>query len=176
MWRALSRSAAAWSAAAPPPRHHAGQLRRASSSSSSAAASANARPADANAARLLAQPDPFVSPAPFSHAQKHKGGWARRGRGMLRQLDEEHQGKRLRRAKFALQDYRPGDVLRVTYRPSLTGGGSTSFQGMCIGRYNRGAMRSVMLRNVVEGVPVEMRFQLLRCCCCSCCCCCCCSC
>ena len=52
-------------------------------------------------------------------------------------------------------------MVKVTYFESMTCKTESSFQGIVMGVYKKGVMRSVELRNVVDGVPVEIRFPLL---------------
>lgn len=95
---------------------------------------------------------------------------------------------RTSRMKYTEPDVHTGDVVKVSYWESMIcktessfqgvdglsfttsslypGEGTTThfvgcFAGIVIGMYSKGIMRSIQLRNVVDGVPVELRIPLL---------------
>ena len=97
---------------------------------------------------------------------------------------------RTSRMKYTEPDVHTGDVVKVSYWESMICKTESSFQGVdglsfttsslypgegttthfvgcfagagiVIGMYSKGIMRSIQLRNVVDGVPVELRIPLL---------------
>ena len=65
------------------------------------------------------------------------------------------------RRKYELPEINSGDVVKVTFMESMTDKTETSFQGIVLGKFNKGVMSAIELRNVVDGVPIELRIPLL---------------
>lgn len=76
-------------------------------------------------------------------------------------MEKEQIEKRRARTKYELQSIETGDILKVTYYESMTSKTEASFQGIVIGKFGKGIMESVELRNMVDGVEAEMRIPLL---------------
>jgi large subunit ribosomal protein L19 len=54
----------------------------------------------------------------------------------------------------------PGSILAVTRADPYSKSGESRFVGICIARHNKGVGSNFILRNVVNGVAVEVRFEL----------------
>ena len=54
----------------------------------------------------------------------------------------------------------PGSILAVTRTDPYSKSGETRFVGICIARHNKGLGSNFILRNVVNGIAVEVRFEL----------------
>jgi large subunit ribosomal protein L19 len=63
----------------------------------------------------------------------------------------------LRKSKTRIK---PGDVVLVESYTSRTKGTTTRFMGICIALYRKGIDTSILLRNIIERVGVEMRFPV----------------
>ena len=77
------------------------------------------------------------------------------------ELEQEQVELRTSRAKYTMPALESGDIAKVTYYDNMTDKKEASFQGIVLGVFNKGVMRSIELRNVVDGGPVEIRFPLL---------------
>lgn len=89
----------------------------------------------------------------------------RRSTALIKALNREeslrmvHEGRAVFPAK--IPDPRSGDIIRVTYVPSLAEAAvRLCFTGICMAVRNNGVGSTVVLRNVVDGVPVERGFPM----------------
>ena len=77
---------------------------------------------------------------------------------LLRYLELADIEKKQQVAKIPF--FTSGSYLAVTRSDSLSPTGKTRFVGICIARRNRGLGSTFILRNVINGFPVEMTFEL----------------
>ena len=77
---------------------------------------------------------------------------------LLRYLELSDIEKKQQVAKIPF--FTSGSYLAVTRSDSLSPTGKTRFVGICIAKRNRGLGSTFILRNVINGFPVEMTFEL----------------
>ena len=65
-----------------------------------------------------------------------------------------------RRSKAHIPFFTPGSYLSVTRADPYSPSGETKFVGICIARRNNGLGSTFILRNVINGMGVEMMFEL----------------
>lgn len=65
-----------------------------------------------------------------------------------------------RRTILDIPEFYVGSILAVTHSDIHAPGKSNRFVGICIYRQGSGLRASFMLRNVVDGQPVEMDYDL----------------
>ncbi|KAM5164301.1 large ribosomal subunit protein bL19m [Mantella aurantiaca] len=65
-----------------------------------------------------------------------------------------------RRSTFTIPEFYVGSILAVTMSDPLAGGKLHRFVGICIQRSGHGVGATFVLRNVIEGQGVEMRYDL----------------
>jgi ribosomal protein L19 len=102
----------------------------------------------------------------FKEGQNNKPkNYAKHGAHLMHVLEREQIEKReakfLERCGVPWESISTGDVVSVTYYESLTLNTVSTFKGIVIGKFNHGVMKSVALRNTIEGVEAEMRIPLL---------------
>lgn len=78
------------------------------------------------------------------------------GTDLLRALRLEEMAQR---RPEGVPEFHAGSILRVTYRNSASDRRPRSFVGLCVAKSSRMLGSSFTLRNVVEGTPVEVRFD-----------------
>lgn len=65
-----------------------------------------------------------------------------------------------RRANFEVPEFYVGSVLAVTYSDKHAPGKTSRFLGICIARKGTGLRASFVLRNIVDGLGVEINFEM----------------
>ena len=65
-----------------------------------------------------------------------------------------------RRRNIDIPFFTPGSYLAVTWADPHSPTGTTKFVGICIARRNKGLGSTFILRNVINGVGVEMMYEL----------------
>eukprot|EP00053_Salpingoeca_punica_P021319 m.212890 g.212890 ORF g.212890 m.212890 type:complete len:231 (+) comp21826_c0_seq1:100-792(+) len=79
---------------------------------------------------------------------------------LLRTLNLEEMHRRVKERGQDIPTFHSGSTLRIQHVESLDTPRMLSFTGICISKVNRGLGSSVILRNVIDGVSVERRFEL----------------